>query len=242
MCTIPHGWGSRGGPDERLCHPRTVPRSIPQRRRIAFLVVAVLIVVATVIGVLQSGGSAQDPPAGPSLAEARAAVRDAPAPLRALYDQGGGLIDVPTDDLDGELRKLRGYPVVINVWAEWCGPCRAEFPLLRTAAARYGTRIAFLGLNVDRAADRGKAERFLREQPTIYPSLADPREAIARRLEATGARPSTVFLDPDGEIVTVRQGSYADLEQVVRDLRLYAGLDGGAAPGTTGAAQTDPAP
>lgn len=206
------------------------------------LLVVAVIVVATVIGLVQSGGSAQDADAGPSIAEARAAVRAAPPPLRALYDRGGGLIDVPADDFDGDLRKLRGYPVVINVWAQWCGPCRTEFPLLRAAAARYGTRVAFLGLNVDSVAARAKAERFLREEPTIYPSVTDPGEAIARRLEATGARPQTVFLDADGEIVTVRQGSYGDLEQVVRDLRLYAGLDGDTAPGTSGAAPTDPAP
>lgn len=199
-----------------------------------------LIVVAAVIGLVQSGGSTPDP--GPSVAEARAAVRDAPPPLRALYDRGGGLIDVPAADLDRELRTLRGYPVVINVWAEWCGPCRTEFPLLRTAAARYGTRVAFLGVNVDSVAARGKAERFLRETPTIYPSLVDPGERIARRLEATGGRPQTVFLDPEGEIVTVRQGAYADLDQVVRDLRMYAGLDGGPAPGTPGATTTDSAP
>lgn len=219
----------------------SVPRSAPSRRRITILAVAVLIVVAAVIGLLQAGW-APDADGGPSVAEARAAVRDAPPPLRALYDRGGGLIDVPVADVDRELRKLRGYPVVINVWAEWCGPCRTEFPLLRTAAARYGTRVAFLGLNVDDPAARGKAERFLRETPTIYPSLADPGERIARRLEATGGRPQTVFLDPEGKIVTVRQGSYADLDQVVRDLRLYAGLDGSSAPGGPGATTTDSAP
>lgn len=198
-----------------------------------------LIVVAAVIGLVQSGGSAPEADAGPTVAEARAAVRDAPPPLRALYDRGGSLIDVPAADLDGELRKLRGYPVVLNVWAEWCGPCRAEFPLLRTATARYGTRVAFLGVNVDSAADRGKAERFLREQPTVYPSLVDADGRISRRLEATGGRPQTVFLDAEGAIVTVRQGAYADLDQVVRDLRLYAGVDGSSAPGAT---TTDSAP
>lgn len=220
----------------------SVPRSTLSRRRIAFLVAALLIVVATGIGLVQTGGSAPEPDAAPSVAEARAAVRDAPPPLRALYAQGGGLIDVATDDFDSYLRKLRGYPVVINVWAEWCDPCRAEFPLLLTAAARYGAQVAFLGVNVDRVAKRGRAETFLREQPTVYPSLVDPDERIVRRLEATGGRPSTVFLGADGRIVTVRQGAYADLEQVVRDLRLYAGLDGRTASGTTGAAPTDSAP
>lgn len=201
-----------------------------------------LIVVAAAIGIAQSGGSTPDPDDAPSLAEARAAVREAPAPLAALYAHGGALIEVPPADLDEYLRRLRGYPVVVNVWAEWCDPCRAEFPLLRTAAARYGTRVAFLGVNVDAAGDHGRAERFLREQPTIYPSLADPGERIVRRLEATGGRPQTVFLDADGEIVTVRQGAYGALDQVVRDLRLYAGLDGTSAPGTSGAATTDSAP
>lgn len=219
-----------------------MPRSALSRRRIAFFAVAVLIVVAAVIGLLQVGGADPDADSGPSLAEARAAVHDAPPPLRALYDRGGGLIDVPGADLDRELRKLRGYPVVINVWAEWCGPCRTEFPLLRAAAARYGTRVAFLGLNVDSVAARGKAERFLREMPTIYPSVVDPGERIARRLEATGGRPQTVFLDREGKIVTVRQGAYGDLGQVVRDLRLYAGLDGSSAPGAPGATTTDSAP
>lgn len=218
-----------------------MPRSALSRRRIAFLVAALVIVVATVIGVVQSGDTTPDPDAGPSVAEARAAVRDAPPPLRALYDRGGGLIDVPAADLDRELRKLRGYPVVLNVWAEWCDPCRAEFPLLRTVAARYGTRVAFLGVNVDSAGDRGKAERFLREQPMVYPSLVDADGRISRRLEATGGRPQTVFLGPDGAIVTVRQGAYADLEQVERDLRLYAGVDGSAVSGTPGATTTDPA-
>lgn len=219
-----------------------MPRSALPRRRIAIFVAALSIVVAVAIGLVQSGGSTHDPDDAPSVAEARAAVRDAPAPLAALYARGGGLIDVPAADLDGVLRRLRGYPAVINVWAEWCGPCRDEFPLLRTAAARYGTQVAFLGVNADTAADRGKAEAFLREQPTIYPSLTDPDGAITRRLEATGGRPQTVFLDADGEIVTVRQGAYGDVDQVVRDLRLYAGLDGTSAPGTTGAATTDSAP
>jgi cytochrome c biogenesis protein CcmG/thiol:disulfide interchange protein DsbE len=203
--------------------------------------VALAIVAVTAIGLAQTGDSHRTPDDVPSAAEARDAVRDAPPALRALYGRGGTLIDVPGGDLGDYLRTLRGHPLVINVWAEWCDPCRAEFPLLRTAAARHGTKIGFLGVNVDRTADHERAAAFLREQPTIYPSLTDPDERIARRLEAPG-RPSTVFIDAAGEIVTVRQGAYATIEDLERDLRLYAGLHGKPAPGTTGDAGPDPDP
>ncbi len=216
-----------------------MPQSTPRRRRIAILVSALVIVIVAGVGLIQAGSSGDETGALPTVAEARAAVQDAPPPLRALYDRGGGLVDVPADEVGGVLGSLRGYPAVVNVWAEWCGPCREEFPLLRAAAARYGTEVAFLAVNIDAASDRALAERFLREQPTIYPSLVDPDGEIARRLEATSVQPSTVFLDGDGEIVTVRQGAYANLEQVERDLRLYAGLEGKPAPGTTGGRQRD---
>lgn len=215
-------------------------RSPTRRRRIGIVAVTLAIVVAAVIGLGQSGDSTRSASDAPSLAEARDAVQDAPPPLRALYARGGGLIDVAPDDLDGFLRTLRGHPVVLNVWAEWCDPCRAEFPLLRAAAARHGTTVAFLGVNVDAARDRDRAARFLREQPTVYPSLVDPGERIARRLEATSAKPSTVFLDARGEIVTVRQGAYGSVGDLERDLRLYAGSEGSSAPGAVGGRRPDP--
>lgn len=219
-----------------------MPRSAPRRRTIAIVVAALAIVVVTAIGLVQSGDSTRTPDDVPSATQARDAVRDAPPALRALYGQGGGLLDIPAEGLDAYLGALRGYPVVINVWAEWCDPCRAEFPLLRTAAARHGTRVAFLGVNIDATKDRGKARAFLREQPTIYPSLLDPDRKIARRIEATSVQPSTVFLDAQGEIVTVRQGAYGSVEDLERDLRLYAGLEGKPAPGTTGDARPDAGP
>lgn len=235
--------GDRAAGLWRVCaNLEPVPRSAPRRRTIAIVAAALAIVVVTAIGLAQSGDSTAPPADVPSAAEARAAVRDAPPALRALYDQGGGLVDVPADELDGYLGALRGHPAVINVWAEWCDPCRAEFPLLRTAAARHGTKVAFLGVNIDAAGDRGRAEAFLREQPTIYPSLVDPDRRIADRIEAASVQPSTVFLDAEGEIVTVRQGAYGSVQDLERDLRLYAGLEGKPAPGVTGDARPDPEP
>ena len=46
------------------------------------------------------------------------------------------------------LTQLRGTPVVVNVWAAWCGPCKAEAPLLHTASQTYGDRVQFLGVDI----------------------------------------------------------------------------------------------
>ena len=72
---------------------------------------------------------------------------------------------------------LRGYPVVVNVWASWCGPCRFEFPHFQRAAAAYGKRVAFLGIDSQDSDDA--AATFLREEPVPYPSYTDPDEEIA---------------------------------------------------------------
>src|SRR6266571_5931381 len=45
------------------------------------------------------------------------------------------------------LGQLRGTPVVVNFWGSWCGPCRAEAPILREAAAQYGSNVQFLGVD-----------------------------------------------------------------------------------------------
>src|SRR6266566_5227726 len=45
------------------------------------------------------------------------------------------------------LAGLRGYPVVVNKWASWCGPCQTEFPAFQRAAVKYGRQVAFVGLN-----------------------------------------------------------------------------------------------
>jgi thiol-disulfide isomerase/thioredoxin len=119
------------------------------------------------------------------------------------------------------LAALRGHPVVINKWASWCNPCRAEFPALQRIATARGKRVAFLG--VDGHDPTRPARRFLAQFPVPYPSYVDPDEKIARKLGAPGNYPITVFVDSRGSIAFRHQGSYASGEALQADIHRYLG-------------------
>jgi cytochrome c biogenesis protein CcmG, thiol:disulfide interchange protein DsbE len=148
----------------------------------------------------------------------------APAPLAALHAQANELLPGGTAAYEKRLAALRGYPVVANVWASWCGPCRFEFPVLQELSARYGKRVAFLGVDSQDSADA--AATFLREEPVPYPSYSDPDEEIADSLGATRGLPDTAFYDRRGELVYLKQGPYAEDSELEADVRRYA-LKGG---------------
>ena len=94
------------------------------------------------------------------------------------------------------LRQLEGTPVVVNVWASWCDPCKKETPLLVQAAKTYGGRVQFLGLDVKDA--RPSAQQFLRQYGVTYPSLYDAPGAVQHSLGFFG-QPDTVFYDASGQ-------------------------------------------
>lgn len=196
------------------------PRVRWSRPLAALAVLAVAVVLG--IGLLQSDGGGPKPTAVPDRAEIARRLALAPPALRALYADGPALLPAGERHARRVLRRLRGHPVVLNLWGAWCGPCRAEFPLLRRAVAEHGARIAFLGVDV--RDQPGRARAFLRRQPTAYPHLQDPAGRLAVALGAgTVSTPSTIFLDPDGRIVQVKQGPYRTYEDLVGDLRRYGG-------------------
>ena len=156
------------------------------------------------------------------------ALAGAPAPLAALYEQGNELLPGGVEAYDKRTGALRGYPAVVNVWASWCGPCRFEFPHFQEAAARYGKRVAFLG--VDTQDDDDAAATFLREEPVPYPSYTDPDEEIVESIGATLGLPDTAFYDRDGELAYLKQGPYDDAAELRADIERYAlgqGAEGG---------------
>jgi thiol-disulfide isomerase/thioredoxin len=148
------------------------------------------------------------------------ALAGAPAPLAALYRQAGDLLEGGTDAYEATLARLRGHPVVVNVWASWCGPCRFEFPTLQRLSARYGKRVAFLGINYE---DSDAAARtFLGEDPVPYPSYSDPHGEIAGSFGAGPGIPDTAYYGPDGKLCYLKIGQYADGGDFEADVRRYA--------------------
>jgi cytochrome c biogenesis protein CcmG, thiol:disulfide interchange protein DsbE len=170
---------------------------------------------------LSGCGSSEGSGSHPNYAKALAG---APAPLAALHKQANDLLPGGTEAYETRVEQLRGYPVVVNVWASWCGPCRFEFPVLQRLSARYGKEVAFLGVNSQDSDDA--ATTFLREEPVPYPSYTDPDKEIADSIGATVGLPDTAFYDRSGELVYLKQGPYADNSELEADVRRYA-LKGG---------------
>ncbi|HEY7950955.1 MAG TPA: TlpA disulfide reductase family protein [Solirubrobacterales bacterium] len=147
------------------------------------------------------------------------ALAGSPPALAALHRQGNELLPGGLDAYEKRIRALRGYPVVANVWASWCGPCRLEFPAFQRASATYGKRVAFLG--VDSQDSEEHARTFLNEAPVPYPSYSDPDEEIANELGAFGL-PATAFYDREGELVYLDLKPYLEVEELRADIERYA--------------------
>jgi cytochrome c biogenesis protein CcmG/thiol:disulfide interchange protein DsbE len=115
------------------------------------------------------------------------------------------------------LDAFRGHPVVLNFWASWCPPCRAEAALLEAAYLRYRSRgVVFIG--IDSQTDTWRASReFLTQHGVTYPVGRDARGSVARAYRVTGL-PTTYFIDADGRVQGVGvEGGFTDADGA-RDL------------------------
>jgi thiol-disulfide isomerase/thioredoxin len=125
--------------------------------------------------------------------------------------------------LQGDTLTTRDYignVVVINLWGSWCGPCRAEAPVLRDLANRTRNEdVQFIGLNTRDKADAARAFEAKFAMP--YPSLVDDGGALTARMNGivpVNAIPSTIVIDPAGNVagVVVGEASFSQLRELMR--------------------------
>ena len=101
---------------------------------------------------------------------------------------------------------LGGQPVVVNLWASWCGPCREEMPRL-AQAARETSGVSFVGINTRDNPERAAA--FLADVDARYPQLVDLDGLVLGSVGVRGL-PVTLALDSDGRIVDRVIGEVSD--------------------------------
>ena len=153
-----------------------------------------------------------------TLAGASQQLAGSPAPLAALHNQASRLLG-SQQALTARIRALRGYPIVINAWASWCAPCRSEFGLFASAAARYGRRVAFLGADTgDSTAD---AQAFLTQHHVSYPSYQTNTSDL-RSLAVIEGLPTTIFINRAGKIAYVHTGQYGAQGSLDADIASHA--------------------
>ena len=123
-----------------------------------------------------------------------------PLPAIVLPDLAGAPVD---------LQRFHGRPLLINVWASWCGPCVEEMPeLARFATAQGDQGVQVLGLALDTAEG---VREFLRQVPVDYPILLEtpgPADASVRLGNTQGLLPYTVLVDAQGRIVRQKLGPF----------------------------------
>jgi thiol-disulfide isomerase/thioredoxin len=117
-----------------------------------------------------------------------------PAPLFQLQDADGTVI---------RLDDYRGRPVLVNFWASWCIPCRAEVPDLVALQAEWGDRAQILGVDLQESA--GTVTEFAAAFETNYPLPIDRDGSVTDAYELFGL-PETFFLDAEGIVRDLRIG------------------------------------
>lgn len=123
-------------------------------------------------------------------------------------DVGSVLREAQMQGLSGPSRKLsefRGKPLIINVWASWCGPCISEMGSLQRLERRYGGKqFNVIGISTDDYVDR--AELFLKKTRTSFSNFIDSRLFLENMLGAERI-PLTLLVDAQGRVLAKFYGA-----------------------------------
>jgi thiol-disulfide isomerase/thioredoxin len=143
-------------------------------------------------------------------ADAKAAGKPAPLDF-TLKDMNG---------VDVKLASFKGKPIIVNFWATWCGPCRAEIPSLVELQTQYGAEgkdVVILGISVDDPIE--KLKPYAVKMKMNYPVLVgNGRDDVQDAFGPLWGIPVTVFIDREGRIAKKHSG-IASKEQFEQEIR-----------------------
>jgi len=122
---------------------------------------------------------------------------------------GGFLREVTMRGFNGKTNTFadfKGKPLLINVWASWCGPCRTEMGSLQRLAQRYnGKEFNVIGVSTDDYVDAASA--FIKETGITFDNFLDSKLMLENMLGANTI-PLTILVDSEGRVLLKARGSY----------------------------------
>ena len=156
--------------------------------------------------------------AGYALTRTSDAPAFAPTGDPVALPAAGKLTELSADEFEGVLVGLRGTPVIVNIWASWCAPCRTETPLLERTWRAHGDEVMIIGV-ASKDAPSG-ALAFMSEFEVGYPNVFDSSGQIRARMGLRGFPTSYVF-GADGKLRTTIMGGLTEqrLAAILEDLR-----------------------
>jgi len=174
---------------------RPLEKVMKYTRNPIFLIFTILLGLVLIARPFGLSDQAEQPglPFGPT--------KGALAPLISTQNFGGDNVN---------LESLKGKIVVINFWASWCPPCRAEMQAFQNVSKQYDpSEVMIVGLNSTFQDDLGQAEAFIAERQITFPIWLDLNGEITR-LYQVRAMPTTFFIDASGIVKNVMIGGPLD--------------------------------
>ncbi|HXD18273.1 MAG TPA: TlpA disulfide reductase family protein [Vicinamibacterales bacterium] len=213
-------------PAPEAAESRATESEVPERRpsKVAVFIAMAAVAIAILIVMLAPGAETPAPPAetkGNLTGSPNSAEEDAAADAKAAGKAAP--LDFTLKDMNGvdvKLAAFKGKPIVVNFWATWCGPCRAEIPSLVELNTQYtgeGKDVVILGISVDDPIE--KLKPYATQMKMNYPVLVgNGREDVQDAFGPLWGIPVTVFIDRDGRIAKKHSG-IASKEQFEQEIK-----------------------